>query len=196
MTEENLKRRLAFLTESERMDTILRQTPVPGTSRMENDAEHSYHFALTALTLAPYAAEKIDLSRVLQMALLHDLVELYAGDTYVYDSAAQESQAQREEEAAQKLYGLLPAKQGAHFAALWREFDAQSSADARFAACIDRLQPLLRNFQSGGISWKQHRVRRPQVEERIRLLQTAAPALHVYAESLLDAAVQNGWLLP
>lgn len=196
MTDADLSRRIAFLLETEKLNYILRQTPVADGSRRENDAEHSFHFALMAMTLAPYAAEEINLDRVVQMALLHDLIEVYAGDTYVYDKEANRDKAARESAAADRLYGLLPAEQGSRFYALWREFDDGRTADARFAACIDRFQPLLMNYQSGGLSWREHQVSAREVRARIAEIKSPAPALHAYAQTIIEKAVENGWLLP
>ncbi len=193
---EDLKRRLEFFLETDKMKYVIRRTPVGDVSRKENDAEHSFSLALLAMVLEPYADADVDLNRVLRMALVHDLIEIYAGDTYVYDAEAMATKAEREDEAARRLFGQLPSEQSAEFEALWREFDAEETPDARFAACLDHFQPLLMNYYTGGISWQEHKVCVSQVRHRMKIISEVSPDLYELVEQMLEDAVKKGWLLP
>lgn len=193
MTEQ-LIRRLEFFLETDKMKYVIRRTPVGDVSRKENDAEHTFSLALLALVLADYADENVDINRVIRMALVHDLIEIYAGDTYVYDLEAMASKAAREDASAQKLFGMLPIPQGDEFEALWREFDAEETPDARFAACLDHFQPLLMNYYTGGVSWLEHNVKVSQVVERMRIISEVSPVLYEVVEKMLADAVSRGWL--
>ena len=163
---ERLGCQLAFALELDKEKNVLRQTHLTGHGRRENDAEHAWHMALMAYLLREYANEPVDIARVMLMCLLHDVVEIDAGDTYAYDEAAKESQAAREAAAAERIFGLLPADQASEFRALFAEFDAGESADARFARAMDNLQPLLLNDSNDGGDWKEHAVTASQVYGR------------------------------
>lgn len=191
---ERLRRRLEFFLETDRMKYVIRRTPVGNVSRKENDAEHSFSLALLAMVLEEYADDNVSIDRVIRMALVHDLIEIYAGDTYVYDQAAMETKAAREDDAARKLFGMLPREQGKEYEALWREFDAEETPDARFAACLDHFQPLLMNYYTGGVSWLEHNVCRSQVVQRMRIIQEVSPMLYELVEAMLSDAVRRGWL--
>lgn len=191
---ERLRRRLEFFLETDRMKYIIRRTPVGNVSRKENDAEHSFSLALLAMVLEEYADDNVSIDRVIRMALVHDLIEIYAGDTYVYDQAAMETKAAREDAAAEKLFGMLPREQGKEYEALWREFDTEETADARFAACLDHFQPLLMNYYTGGVSWLEHNVCRSQVVHRMQIIREVSPMLYELVEAMLSDAVRRGWL--
>ena len=191
-----LARQVGFIVEVEKLKHIFRQTLLIDDKRQENDAEHSWHLALMALALEEYARDAVDLLRVVKMVLIHDLVEIDAGDTFVYDEAAQAGKVERERVAAERIFSLLPAAQGAELAQLWEEFEARQSADARYANALDRLQPLLLNYYAGGETWRRHGVRRDQVIERNRHIAEGAPALWDYARVLIDRAVAEGKLDP
>ena len=163
---ERLGCQLAFALELDKEKNVLRQTHLTGHGRRENDAEHAWHMALMAYLLREYANEPVDIARVMLMCLLHDVVEIDAGDTYAYDEAAKESQAAREAAAAERIFGLLPEDQASEFRALFAEFDAGESADARFARAMDNLQPLLLNDSNDGGDWKEHAVTASQVYGR------------------------------
>ena len=195
MTDNRLARQLAFLTEIDRAKTVLRQTLLCDRSRRENDAEHSWHLAMCASVLAEYAPPGVDLGRVLTMALVHDLVEIDAGDTFAYDEAGNATKEARERAAADRIYAMLPEEQGAYYRALWEEFDAMETPDARFAAACDRLQPFLNNLATGGHTWKLGHVRLSQVERRIGPVCALSPALRAFVEENLRDAVARGWLL-
>jgi putative hydrolase of HD superfamily len=191
-TEERLDRQLAFVLEIDRLKQIRRQTLLTDRSRQENSAEHSWHMAVMAILLAENAEEKeLNLLRVLQMLLVHDIVEIDAGDTFCYDDDGRRDQRKREEAAADRIFGLLPEDQAAHIRALWEEFEARKTPEARFAAALDRLQPLLHNFTTAGLQWRVHGVSQDKVLERNRVMKDGAPALWRRARALIDEAVEK-----
>lgn len=195
MNDARLERQIRFIVEIDRLKTVMRQTLLTDSSRHENSAEHSWHIALAAVVLAEHAAiPDLDLQRVVKMLLVHDLVEIDAGDTYCYDADARQGQAERERQAADRVFGRLPADQAADLREAWEEFEARQSPEALFAAAMDRLQPVLNNFHTGGAMWRRHNVHRSQVQRRIAPLKTGAPALWRYANDLLDRAVAGGLL--
>ena len=189
---ERLGRQLAFALELDKEKNILRQTHLTGHGRRENDAEHAWHMALMAYLLREYANEPVDIARVMLMCLLHDVVEIDAGDTYAYDEAAKESQAAREAAAAERIYGLLPADQAAEFRALFAEFDAGESADARFARAMDNLQPLLLNDSNDGGDWKEHAVTASQVYGRQRRTELGSIELFQLTDEILQRHIAAG----
>ncbi len=194
---ERLQAQVGFILEADKLKQILRQTLVSGgEGRRENDAEHSWHLGLMALLLREYAAEPVDLLRVVEMLLVHDLVEIDAGDTFVYDEAAHQDKEEREQKAAARIFGLLPADQAERVRGLWTEFEARQTPEARFAAALDRYQPLLLNFATQGAAWRRHGIRRAQVVERNRHMEEGAPALWAAASELIEEAVRRGWILP
>ena len=194
---ERLHRQITFLMEADRVKTILRRNRVVSDpSRRENDAEHMYHFALMATVLAEYANAPVDLLRVLRMILIHDLVEIDAGDTFIYDVQAQVGKREREEAAAERIFGLLPQDQAVEMRAVWEEFEAEETAEARFAAALDRLQPLLCNYYSGGGAWKEHNVNAAQVFARNSKIARGSTELWAYARGFLDDALAKGYMLP
>jgi len=193
-SDEQLQRQLAFLVEIDKLKQIVRQTPLIDGSRKENDAEHSWHLALMAIVLSDYAAEPVDILRVLKMVLIHDLVEIDAGDTFCYDPIALRDKAQREERAAERIFGLLPPDQGSHLRSLWQEFEARSSADARFADALDRFQAMLHNYLTKGGTWREHSVSSDVVLQRETLIREGSPKLWALAQGLLQDAVNRGFL--
>ncbi|HEX2165352.1 MAG TPA: HD domain-containing protein [Thermoanaerobaculia bacterium] len=191
---DRLARQLALLVEVDRLKGVLRRTLLVDRSRRENSAEHSWHIALAAVLLAEHAAERVDVARVVNMLLVHDLVEIDAGDTYVYDAEATLDKAAREERAAERLFGLLPSDQAAEVRALWDEFERRDTPEARFAAAVDRMQPIVHNVLTDGHTWRQHGVARAQVEAVNRHIADGAPALWETVRRLLDRAVEKGHL--
>lgn len=163
---KRLEQQMAFLLELDGLKQIGRQTYLKDASRKENDAEHSWHLALMALVLQEYANEPVDVLRVLSMVLVHDVVELDAGDTYAYDVAGNETKREREVAAAERIFHLLPPDQAKGFRALWDEFEAQETAEAKFAHTLDHIQPLMLNAASGGKSWVEHGIKREQIKQR------------------------------
>lgn len=163
-------------------------------SRQENDAEHSWHFAMLALILAEHAKEPIDVSRVIRMALIHDIVEVDAGDSFVYDDAAMATKTARELAAAERIFNLLPADQAREIRALWDEFEEGETPEARFAASIDRLCGLLSNYQASGGGWKRHHITASQIRARNQHIQDGAPALWDLAQQFIADALEKGWI--
>ena len=195
MTEERLSRQLAFIVEMDRLKGVLRQTSLIDGSRRENSAEHSWHLALAALALAEHAPAGTDLLRVIRMVLVHDVVEIDAGDTFCYDDGAHLDKEERETRAAERLFGVLPADQAAEMRALWNEFEAGETPDARFAVALDRLQPLLVNFNSGGGTWKLHGITRAQVLRRMEPIREGAPGVWPWVERVIEEACERGYVV-
>lgn len=160
------EQQIRFIMEIDKVKNIIRQTPLSDGKRLENDAEHSWHIALMAILLKEYANEEVDVFKVMTMVLLHDLVEIDAGDTYAYDTIGAATKRDREIKAADRIFGLLPEDQGAYFRMLWDEFEEYKTADAKYAHLLDNLQPMLLNDASGGISWIEHNVKKSQIYKR------------------------------
>jgi putative hydrolase of HD superfamily len=193
---DRLQNQIAFLLEIDCVKQVTRQTLIADGSRRENDAEHSWHLAVMAAVLAEYGPPELDLGRVVRMLLVHDLVEIDAGDTYCYDTAACLTQRDRELKAADRIFALLPADQAAEFRGLWDEFEARETPEARFAAALDRVQPVLLNYHTRGKSWLERGITRGQVIERNRHIERGAPRLWAYVRGLIDDAVERGYLNP
>jgi putative hydrolase of HD superfamily len=192
-----LERQIRFLVEADGLKEILRRTVLTRSRRRENDAEHSWHLCLCVLVLAEHAAVPgLDVLRVLQMLVLHDLVEIDAGDTFAYDTAAMAGQHEREARAADRLFGMLPDDQARSFRALWDEFEARETPEARFAAAVDRFQPMLLNVNTEGHAWREHGVTYPQVLARNAHVEQGSPAVWAYAARMLKEAVERGHLAP
>ncbi len=189
-----LQQQIDFILEVDKAKGILRSTRVTVADRFENDGEHSWHVALIALVLAEYAPPGIDLLRVIAMLLLHDIVEIDAGDVNVYDEEARVSQPVRERLAADRIYGLLPSEQGVEFRNLWEEFEARESPEARFAASIDRLQPLLLNHHTQGATWREREVTRDQVLAVNAHIADGSKELWELASAVIDDARDHGYL--
>jgi putative hydrolase of HD superfamily len=193
---ERLTQQMAFLIECDRLKEIVRQTVNSVSRRPENDAEHSWALCLFAITLAEHSNARVDVLRVLKMLVLHDLVEIDTGDTFAYDAAGLATQHERESVAADRIFGLLPSDQAAEFRALWDEFEARQTPEARFAASVDRLQPMLLNCLSEGAAWRRHGVTHRQVMARNAHVAEGSAALWSYIREAVDAAVRAGHLEP
>lgn len=191
---ERLRRQIDFVIEIDKLKNIYRQTHVLGEDRKENDAEHSWHIALMAFLLAEYSNQKVDVLKVMKMLLVHDIVEIDAGDTFCYDSEGYKTKADREEKAARRIFGILPQDQSEEFYGLWREFEDGITPEAGFADVLDRIQPLILNYTKDGISWKEHDVCRSQVENRYAKTSSSSKDLTQLALSLIDDASKKGWL--
>ena len=193
---DSLQRRVEFLLELDKAKGVLRRNLIPSANRRENDAEHGWHVTMFALVLADYAPPGTDISRVIAMLLVHDIVEIDAGDAFVYNEEAKAQQPALERAAADRLYGLLPPDQGRNLRRLWEEFEARQTTEARFAAALDRLQPLLLNFHTQGQAWRQHGVTRDQVLTVNAHIADGSKALWGFARSLIEEAVRLGYLSP
>ena len=194
-----LDAQLKFTAEIDKMTSVYRKTLLIDRSRAENDAEHSWHIAVMALLFEEYAVEKVDLHHAMEMLIVHDLIEIYAGDTFAYDVEGNKTKAAREEAAAEKLFSILPPEQGAKIRALWEEFDAHSTPDARYADCLDKLQPYFHNIMTEGFTWRNaiagRRTTRKQVEQRMSPLKDFMPEVYKWVEHTMNEAVRQGWLV-
>jgi len=192
---ERLERQMQFIIETDKLKEIFRQTLTTQSRRRENSAEHSWHFALMIITLAEHSNHQpLDVLRVLKMVLIHDLVEIDAGDTYAYDTKNMADQHEREARAADRIFGLLPPDQAADFRALWDEFEARATPEAKFAAACDRFHPMLLNCLTGGVTWRQHGVTYEKVVARNQHTHEGSTALWAYALRMIDEAVAKGHL--
>ncbi|MBQ8862739.1 MAG: HD domain-containing protein [Clostridia bacterium] len=190
--DENLARAIEFTIEMDKMKSVFRRSSIFDGSRHENDAEHSYHIALMALAFEKYAPEGVDLLRVLKMLLVHDIVEIDAGDTFAYDKAANLTKKEREAKAADRLFAML--ENGAELRALWEEFDAMESADALYAISLDRLQPFLANCLNKGDTWFAGGVGKEAILKRMAPVQKGIPALWETVLALIEENVENGYV--
>jgi 5'-deoxynucleotidase YfbR-like HD superfamily hydrolase len=194
---QRLEQQMTFVAEAGLLKGVLRQTMLTRPARRENSAEHSWHLAVMALTLGDYAPPGTDLARVTAMLLVHDLVEVDAGDLFVYASAADQArQEAAERAAADRIFGLLPADQAASVRELWDEFEERRSPEARFARALDRLQPMLANIQADGGTWREHGITADQVLAKVVLIEDGSPELGRYARDLIERAVRDGILSP
>ena len=194
--DTRLRQQFGFLLEIDRLKTVVRGNRIGDASRRENTAEHSWHLALFATTLAEYAIGPVRIDRVVQMLLLHDIVEIDAGDTPLFDDTTADQQAQIERDAADRLFGLLPPDQEAAFRTLWEEFEAAETPDATFAKAVDRLQPILLNHVVGGGTWTDYDVDEARERRMTERIADGSPVLWRAAEHVFADAVENGWLLP
>jgi putative hydrolases of HD superfamily len=192
--DPDLAARLRFVLEADSLKTILRRNSITDGSRRENSGEHSWHLALMALVLAPHSAVPIDIARVVEMLLVHDLVEIDAGDTFVYDDAARSQKEELEQRAADRLFALVPGEAGARLRARWDEFERSGTPEAKFAHSVDRLAPLLLNHANRGNVWAEHGITAARVREYNAHIVDGAPDLWTGARALIDDAVENGWI--
>ena len=189
---ERLEGQLRFILELDKQKEIGRQTYLADGSRKEGDAEHAWHMAVMAFLLADYSNAEIDLLKTIKMILLHDVIEIDAGDTYAYDNEANKTKKARELKAADRIYGMLPEDQEKEYRALWEEFEAMETPEAKFANTLDKIQPLLLNHASGGISWREHGVKKEQVLNRNAKTHEGSEVLWEYAKKLIEENVKNG----
>ena len=192
---ERLEKQLVLLIELDQLKSVLRRTRVKSADRrLENSGEHSWHVALMAVLMQEHANAPIDIARVMKMLLIHDVVEIDAGDTFVYDIAASKEQEQKELKAAERLFGMLPSDQGDELFALWQEFEAAKSDDAKYAKALDRLIPMLLNYHNDGQSWKEHGVTREQALTINKRIEFGSVTLWDKAKELIEEATEKGWL--
>ena len=189
-----LDQQLRFTAEVDKMTQVFRRTMLVNKSRRENDAEHSWHIALMCLLFEEYTVEKVNVERAVKMCVVHDLIEIYAGDTFAYDAKGNLDKAEREAAAADKLYAQLPAEQGNELRTLWEEFDAMQTADSKYAACMDRLQPFLHNTLTDGHTWTESGTNRAAVEKRMSIVKDFMPQVYKWVEENIDNAIAKGWL--
>lgn len=187
---------IGFIVEIDKLKSVLRQTPLIDKSRRENDAEHSWHLAMMVLVLGEYAGPDVDLMRAIKMLLVHDIVEIDAGDTFLYDGEGRKDQDARERAAADRLFGMLPGDIGADLRKLWDEFEAHVTPTAQFARSMDRLQPFLHNVLTMGEAWRHHGVSADQVQLRQKVIADGSAPLHAMVEALIDESVARGALAP
>lgn len=194
MFTKRLEQQIQFVMEIDKLKQVYRQNLLMDGSRRENDVEHSWHIAVMAMILQEYSAEPVDLTKVLKMVLLHDLVEIYAGDTFCYDPEANLDKAQREESAARRIYSLLPPDQRDEYRALWEEFEDGRTPEAKFAICLDRLQPFIHNYKTHGGTWRMHDVTSEQVKKRMEPVKEASSVLGEYVQWIIEDSIAKGIL--
>jgi putative hydrolase of HD superfamily len=195
MIDPRLRQQIDFILEIDRLKEITRRTYLASGNRRENTAEHSWHLAMLVMVLAEYAAEPIDVGHTMKLVLVHDIVEIDAGDTFAYDTDGNNSKSKRENAAADRIFGLLPPDQAQSMRALWDEFEARVTPEARFANVVDRLMPMLHNFYTDGKGWSEHGVTIDRVVERNEtIVAEGSPVLWDFVEHLLKVAIAKGYL--
>ena len=192
-----IDRTMDFIIEIDKLKNVFRQSLISDGSRHENDAEHSWHLCMLAITLEEYAEEGTDILKCIKMALIHDIVEIYAGDTYLYDEEGNKDKSEREMKSAEKIYGLLDESQKNEFLRLWREFDEGETKEAVFANILDRIQPITLNYLTKGEMWIKNGIRKEQVLNKAwRVFKLAHPDISEYMMRIIDESVKKGYLMP
>ena len=192
---ERLKKQLDFILEVDKVKNIVRQTYLSDGKRKENDAEHSWHLALMAVLLKEYSNEEVKLERVIPMVLIHDLVEIDAGDTYAFDEVGKMTQSSREREAADRIFGMLPDYQGQRFRLLWEEFEAYDTPEARFAHMLDNCQPMFLNDATNGRSWEEHHVKKSQIYSRNSKTGEGSEIIWKYMQGIVEKHISLGHII-
>ena len=192
--DERLARQIAFLVEADKLKAVIRRTPLVDLSRLENSAEHSWHLVLVIMVMREYGPQNIDWMRVMEMVAVHDLVEIDAGDVSAYDVDGLATKAMREQTAADRIFGLLPPDQRARFRALWDEFEAHATPEARFANAVDRLQPLIQNAHASGGSWRGQTLCRAQILTRMAPIEASLPDVWPHVLDVIDSFCTAGVL--
>ena len=192
---DRMKQQIAFLMEIDKVKNIFRQTYLADGKRTENDAEHSWHLAIAAFLLKEYVAEDVDVMKVMIMVLIHDLVEIDAGDTYAYDAEGAKTKRAREVAAADRIFGMLPEDQGGYFRELWDEFEAYESDDAKFAHLLDNFQPLLLNHESNGKSLTEHHVKKSQIYKRNEKIEETSPEVWERMKQIVEEHIALGHVI-
>ncbi|KDR96451.1 putative hydrolases of HD superfamily [Peptoclostridium litorale DSM 5388] len=191
---ERLKKQIEFILEVDKLKRILRQSILTDGKERENDAEHSWHISLMAILLLEHSNEEIDVLRVIKMLLIHDIVEIDAGDTYCYDKEGHNDKREREEKAAKRIFGMLPKDQCEEMISLWDEFEQMETAESKYAASLDRLQPLLLNYATKGKSWRDHGIESKQIIERNAHIDCGSKELWEFAMNMIDECIEKGYL--
>ncbi len=195
MKNNRLKKQIDFIVEIDKLKNVYRQTFLMDGRRKENDAEHSWHITMMALLLSEHArGKKLNILRVFKILLIHDLVEIDAGDTFIYDIEKNRDKSKREKAAADRIFNILPADQADEFHGLWQEFEEGKSPESKFAASLDRLQPLLQNYITKGKAWKYHNIHSKQVIERNKCINEGSSIIWEYAKELINDSVNQGYL--
>lgn len=194
MQTDNLLKQINFIKEIDKLKYIQRKTKLFNSDRNENDAEHSWHLAVMTIVLAEHSDRKIDVLKVLKMVLIHDIVEIDAGDTFIYDTAKNHTNTDEELIAAQRIFGLLPKEQAEEFIGIWQEFEEGMTDEAKFARSMDRLEPLLQNTSNNGGTWKEFNVPYQKVYDKKKAIKNGSSLLWEYAENLLNESVDKGIL--
>lgn len=192
---ERLEQQMKFILEADKIKEIYRQTYLANGERKENDAEHSWHLALMAVLLKEYAQEEVDLLRVVSMVLIHDIVEIDAGDTFAYDEEGLKTQRAREEKAADRIFGLLPDDQAREMRSLWEEFEAYETAEAKYAHVLDNCQPLILNDASRGKGWQEHQVHKGQIYKRNARTAEGSQKIWEYMKRIVENNIEKGTVL-
>lgn len=195
MKNPRLEKQIKFIIEVDKIKHILRQNYIIDNSRQENDAEHSWHLALMAMVLSEYSVKsQLDILKVMKMVIIHDLVEIDAGDTFAYDKINNLDKIKREGKAAQRIFGLLPEDQRDEMIQLWHEFEYMENKEAKFAASLDRLHPLIHNYKTKAAGWKNHVITKKDVEERNKITKESAPELWKYIEEIIEEIIEKGYI--
>lgn len=192
MENKRLLKDIEFIVELDKMKSIFRQTSIIGEDRREDDAQHSWHISLMAMVLSEYTNEKVDLLKVIKMLLTHDLVEIYAGDTFCYDEKGNSDKREREIEAAEKIFGMLDEDKGQELRALWDEFEEIKTPEAKFATAMDRLQPMLNNYHNNGGTWKKFDISQADIYKRISPVKDSSEELWKFVEYMIEDAYDKG----
>ena len=195
MQTDNLLKQVAFVKEIDKLKYIQRKTKLFNSDRHENDAEHSWHLAMMTIVLAEHSDKPIDILKVLKMVLIHDIVEIDAGDTFIYDATKNHTNTDEELIAAKRIFGILPAEQAEEFMATWREFEEGVTDEAKFAKAMDRFEPLLQNTSNNGGTWKEFNVPHQKVYDKKRAIKNGSTAIWNYAEDLINESVDKGILI-
>lgn len=190
---DRLHQQIQFIVKLDSLKSVVRKTYVMNSSRLENAAEHSWYLTVAAMVLVEYSEPNVNIDRVIRLLIIHDVVEIYAGDTYIYDNSAVNEQYSKEKTAADKLFDLLPKDQTPEFRSLWEEYEAQLTSEAIFARLIDRLMPLLANFYTQGKSWKENGITSVQVISKYRFIKDISPTLWGYVQAILNECVNKGY---
>ncbi|MGY5853892.1 MAG: HD domain-containing protein [Candidatus Thorarchaeota archaeon] len=195
MNDQRFTQQMEFLAEIDKLKQVIRQTSLVDRSRQENTAEHSWHIAVMALVFSEYSNTKnVDLQKVLKMLLIHDLVEIYAGDTFVYDDFDKDEKVQREREAALKIFGLLPEDQAREFRDIWEEFEEEKTPEATYSKAIDAFQPVMQGYENKGWSWQTHGIGKSQILKQKESMNQGSTKLWDYTKELMDKAEEQGYL--
>ena len=195
MPTDNLLKQVSFIKEIDKLKYIQRKTKLFHSDRHENDAEHSWHLAMMTIVLAEHSDKPINILKVLKMVLIHDIVEIDAGDTFIYDSIKNHSNTVEESSAAKRIFGLLPAEQADEFIAIWEEFEEGSSDEAKFAKAMDRFEPLLQNTSNNGGTWKEFNVPYQKVYEKKKAIKNGSTTIWNYSKKLINESVARGILI-